>query len=49
MQHNSNEFVIDRLKSETMSFMKGDLLSKTRKLVKGFAKTEPVWLRSMEK
>ncbi|KAG6402169.1 hypothetical protein SASPL_139044 [Salvia splendens] len=39
----------DRLKSETMSFMKGDLLSKTRKLVKGFAKTEPVWLRSMEK
>ncbi|XP_042011825.1 uncharacterized protein LOC121760245 [Salvia splendens] len=32
-----------------MSFMKGDLLSKTRKLVKGFAKTEPVWLRSMEK
>ncbi|KAG6404491.1 hypothetical protein SASPL_136739 [Salvia splendens] len=44
-----SDFVIDRLKSETMSFMKGDLLSKTRKLVKGFAKTEPVWLRSMEK
>ncbi|KAH6809365.1 hypothetical protein C2S53_005586 [Perilla frutescens var. hirtella] len=32
-----------------MSFMRGDLITKTRKLVKGFAKTEPVWLKSMEK
>ncbi|XP_031091782.1 uncharacterized protein LOC115996606 [Ipomoea triloba] len=32
-----------------MSFMKGDLLSRTRKLVKGFAKAEPVWLKAMEK
>ncbi|XP_057789184.1 uncharacterized protein LOC131006063 [Salvia miltiorrhiza] len=32
-----------------MSFMKGNLLSKTRKLVKGFARTEPVWLKAMEK
>ncbi|KAL3824970.1 hypothetical protein ACJIZ3_020999 [Penstemon smallii] len=32
-----------------MSFMKGDLLSKTRKLVKGLAKAEPVWLKAMEK
>ncbi|XP_009775684.1 uncharacterized protein LOC107762315 [Nicotiana tabacum] len=31
-----------------MSFMKGDLLSRTRKLVKGFAKAEPVWLKAME-
>ncbi|EYU22291.1 hypothetical protein MIMGU_mgv1a024539mg, partial [Erythranthe guttata] len=39
--------LIDRL--ESMSFMKGDLLSKTRKLVKGFAKSEPLWLKAMEK
>ncbi|KAL2551225.1 hypothetical protein Fot_04844 [Forsythia ovata] len=32
-----------------MSFMRGDLLSKTRKLVKGLAKSEPVWLKAMEK
>lgn len=32
-----------------MSFMKGDLLTKTRKLVKGLAKAEPVWLKAMEK
>ncbi|CAA0818124.1 Unknown protein [Striga hermonthica] len=32
-----------------MSYMRGDLLSKTRKLVKGFAKAEPLWLNSMEK
>ncbi|KAG8378616.1 hypothetical protein BUALT_Bualt07G0004000 [Buddleja alternifolia] len=32
-----------------MSFMKGDLLAKTRKLVKGLAKVEPVWLKAMEK
>ncbi|CAJ1931991.1 unnamed protein product [Sphenostylis stenocarpa] len=31
-----------------MSFMRGDLLSRTRKLVKGFAKAEPVWLKAME-
>ncbi|GFP88516.1 putative pentatricopeptide repeat-containing protein at3g15130 [Phtheirospermum japonicum] len=32
-----------------MSYMKGDLLTKTRKLVKGFAKAEPLWLKAMEK
>ncbi|CAN6566144.1 hypothetical protein ACFX13_041476 [Malus domestica] len=32
-----------------MSFMKGDLLTRTRKLVKGLAKAEPVWLKAMEK
>ncbi|KAL2903997.1 Fructose-1 6-bisphosphatase class 3 [Bienertia sinuspersici] len=32
-----------------MSYMKGDLLTKTRKLVKGLAKTEPRWLKPMEK
>jgi len=31
-----------------MSFMKGDLLSRTRRLVKGLAKAEPVWLKAME-
>ncbi|XP_043715441.1 uncharacterized protein LOC122663855 [Telopea speciosissima] len=31
-----------------MSFMKGDLLTKTRKLVKGLAKAKPVWLKAME-
>ncbi|XP_062161902.1 uncharacterized protein LOC133868919 [Alnus glutinosa] len=31
-----------------MSFMKGDLLTRTRKLVKGLAKAEPVWLKAME-
>ncbi|KAJ4711387.1 RNA-binding protein [Melia azedarach] len=31
-----------------MSFMKGDLLTKTRKLVKGLAKAEPLWLKPME-
>ncbi|CAH9115303.1 unnamed protein product [Cuscuta europaea] len=31
-----------------MSFMKGDLLWRTRKLVKGFAKAEPVWFKAME-
>ncbi|KAL0441190.1 UNVERIFIED_CONTAM: hypothetical protein Sradi_0057900 [Sesamum radiatum] len=31
-----------------MSYMRGDLLAKTRKLVKGFAKAEPVW-KPMEK
>lgn len=35
-------------KVEEMSFMKGDLLTKTRKLVKGLAKAEPVWLKAME-
>ncbi|KAJ4850743.1 hypothetical protein Tsubulata_019309 [Turnera subulata] len=31
-----------------MSFMKGDLLTRTRKLVKGLAKAEPLWLKAME-
>lgn len=31
-----------------MSFMKGDLLTKTRKLVKGLAIPEPRWLKAME-
>ncbi|OIW18248.1 hypothetical protein TanjilG_06332 [Lupinus angustifolius] len=31
-----------------MSFMKGDLISKTRKLVKGLAMAEPIWLKAME-
>ncbi|XVF23619.1 hypothetical protein REPUB_Repub13aG0055100 [Reevesia pubescens] len=31
-----------------MSFMKGDLLTKTRKLVKGLAKPQPRWLKAME-
>ncbi|XP_039685534.1 uncharacterized protein [Medicago truncatula] len=31
-----------------MSFMKGDLLSRSRKLVKGLAMAEPVWLKAME-
>ncbi|KAJ0692813.1 hypothetical protein HanPI659440_Chr15g0590131 [Helianthus annuus] len=32
-----------------MSFTKGDLLTKTRKLVNGLAKAKPVWLKAMEK
>jgi hypothetical protein len=35
-------------KGAKMSFMKGDLLTRTRKLVKGLAKAEPVWLKAME-
>ncbi|XXG45269.1 hypothetical protein AAC387_Pa02g0395 [Persea americana] len=31
-----------------MSFMRGDLLAKTRKLVKGLAKAKPLWLKAME-
>ncbi|XP_010545979.1 PREDICTED: uncharacterized protein LOC104818198 [Tarenaya hassleriana] len=31
-----------------MSWMKGDLLSKTRKLVGGLVTREPVWLKAME-
>ncbi|KAF3682603.1 putative polyphosphoinositide phosphatase-like [Capsicum annuum] len=31
-----------------MSFMKGDLLNRTRRLVKGLAKAEPMWLKAME-
>ncbi|KAF8399514.1 hypothetical protein HHK36_015380 [Tetracentron sinense] len=31
-----------------MSFMKGDLLTRTRKLVKGLAMAEPLWLKAME-
>ncbi|KAI4373858.1 hypothetical protein MLD38_011924 [Melastoma candidum] len=30
-----------------MSFMKGDLPTRTRKLFKGLAKAEPIWLKSM--
>jgi hypothetical protein len=31
-----------------MSYMRGDLLTKTRKLVKGLAKPAPTWLKAME-
>ncbi|XP_074274601.1 uncharacterized protein LOC141598746 [Silene latifolia] len=31
-----------------MSHMKGDLLTRTTKLVKGFAKREPLWLKPMQ-
>ncbi|XP_058080820.1 uncharacterized protein LOC131228987 [Magnolia sinica] len=31
-----------------MSFMRGDLLTKTRKLVNGLAKAKPLWLKAME-
>ncbi|KAF2299172.1 hypothetical protein GH714_030896 [Hevea brasiliensis] len=31
-----------------MSYMRGDLLTRTRKLVKGLAKAEPAWLKAME-
>lgn len=31
-----------------MSLARGDLLTKTRKLVKGLAKAKPVWLKAME-
>ncbi|KAL9244374.1 hypothetical protein vseg_018155 [Gypsophila vaccaria] len=31
-----------------MSYMKGDLLTKTKRLVKGLAKREPLWLSSMQ-
>ncbi|RZB73356.1 uncharacterized protein LOC114381866 [Glycine soja] len=31
-----------------MSFMRGDFLSRTRKLVKGLAKAQPAWLKAME-
>ncbi|KAF3793395.1 hypothetical protein EJ110_NYTH09371 [Nymphaea thermarum] len=31
-----------------MSFVRGDLLTKTRKLVKGLAIAKPVWLKAME-
>ncbi|GMH21693.1 hypothetical protein Nepgr_023535 [Nepenthes gracilis] len=31
-----------------MSYMRGDLLTRTKKLVKGLAKAEPVWLKAME-
>ena len=34
--------------SKAMSFLKGDLLTRTRKLVKGLAKSEPIWLKAME-
>ncbi|KAL4194597.1 hypothetical protein AMTRI_Chr05g69420 [Amborella trichopoda] len=31
-----------------MSFMRGDLFTKTKKLVKGLAKGKPLWLEAME-
>jgi hypothetical protein len=31
-----------------MSYMRGDLLTKMRKLVKGLARPEPRWLKAME-
>ncbi|KAJ7953849.1 RNA-binding protein [Quillaja saponaria] len=31
-----------------MSFMRGDLLTRTGKLVKGLAKAEPVWFKAMK-
>ncbi|KAI4314134.1 hypothetical protein L6164_027070 [Bauhinia variegata] len=31
-----------------MSFVRGDFLTRTRKLVKGLAMAEPVWLKAME-
>lgn len=31
-----------------MSYMRGDLLTRTRKLVKGMAKPAPAWLKAME-
>lgn len=34
---------------KNMSYMKGDLLTRTRKLVKGLAKAEPAWLKAMER
>lgn len=36
-------------RSKAMSFTKGDLLTKTRKLVNGLAMAKPVWLKAMEK
>lgn len=31
-----------------MSYMRGDLLTKMRKMVKGLARPEPRWLKAME-
>ncbi|CAK9136307.1 unnamed protein product [Ilex paraguariensis] len=50
---NQNVVVLRRLhlhnhRERAMSFMRGDLLTRTRKLVKGLAKSEPVWLKAME-
>ena len=42
------KLVVQGLTAEAMSFMKGDLLTKTKKLVKGLAKVEPLWLKAME-
>ncbi|CAI9765743.1 unnamed protein product [Fraxinus pennsylvanica] len=55
--HKENEYVklshpnwtLGENSRSAMSYMRGDLLSKTRKLVKGLAKSEPVWLKAMEK
>lgn len=38
----------ERNRKEEMSYMRGDLLTRTRKLVKGLAKATPVWLKAME-
>jgi hypothetical protein len=37
-----------RRREREMSYMRGDLLTKTRKLVKGLAKPAPRWLKAME-
>jgi hypothetical protein len=37
-----------REREREMSYMRGDLLTKTRKLVKGLAKPAPRWLKAME-
>jgi hypothetical protein len=38
----------ERRREREMSYMRGDLLTKTRKLVKGLAKPAPRWLKAME-
>jgi len=43
----ANEEVLAHGRRE-MSYMRGDLLTKTWKLVKGLAKPAPTWLKAME-
>ena len=38
----------DRRRGGEMSYMRGDLLTKMRKMVKGLARPEPRWLKAME-
>ena len=47
VRHCSDEEVLAHGRRE-MSYMRGDLLTKTRKLVKGLAKPAPTWLKAME-